>query len=322
MAQGLLSQARPALTALGGLVVLLQAYKLAVWVNVHFLRHSSLKRYLKPKTGNASWALVTGATDGIGKGLAEELCKQGFNVVLHGRNESKLEKVKTDLLNKHPECQIRTLRIDASNEASSAEAFSHAAFALSDIELRVLVNNVGGTGGLPAFVPLSERTQDEVGTFIDMNARFPTEITRALLPQLRKNSPSLIVNIGSCTSEFGLPYLSVYSGTKSYNKGWSESLASEMQAEKTGIEVLCIMTSAVATENYAKPHSLFVPGARQYAKHTLDKVGCGKSVVFGYWAHQIQAVLFQNLPRSLARRAMIDVGKQEKAEEEKKLRSK
>lgn len=323
MASNLLQHVAPGLTALGGLVALYHAYKVATFINVHFLHRSALRRYLKTRKGDeAGWALVTGSTDGIGKGFAEELCHRGFNIVLHGRNESKLENLEKCLSQKYPKSQIRILRIDAAQEASSPEAFSRAVTSLSDIDLKILINNVGGSSGLPSFVPLSERTSEQVGAFMDVNARFPTEITRALLPLLQKSSPALVMNIGSCTSEFGIPYLSVYSGCKAYNKGWSESLASEMQAEKTGVEVLCIMVSAVATDSYPKSLSVLIPSARKMASSALEKVGCGRSVVFGYWGHQVQALMMDYLPASVTRRAVIDIGKQEKVEEEERFRGK
>lgn len=261
----------------------------------------------------------TGATDGIGKGFAEELCERNFNIVIHGRNEQKLEALKRSLEQRSPGVEVRTLQIDAGNEASKDEAFARAASAVKDINLKILINNVGGSGGLASFRSFQERSSSEVSAFLDINARFPTEITRSLLPHLRTQTSALVLNIGSSTSEFGLPYLGVYSGCKAYNKGWSQSLAAEMKAERADVEVMCVLVSAVATDNAPRDLSLTVPSARQMARYSLHKVGCGQSVVFGYWAHALQAAIFDSLPKWIREKAVIDIGKMEKAEEEKRM---
>jgi len=69
------------------------------------------------------------------------------------------------------------------------------------------VNNVGGDGGAEMTVAtLEERTNKEVLGFVDVNATFPTEITRVLLPLLRRQKSALIINIGSGVSEMAVPY--------------------------------------------------------------------------------------------------------------------
>jgi hypothetical protein len=62
-----------------------------------------------------SWALVTGASDGIGKGFAQELCSRGFNVIIHGRNEKKLLGVKKELESQWKDVQIKVFVMDAGN---------------------------------------------------------------------------------------------------------------------------------------------------------------------------------------------------------------
>ena len=210
------------------------------------------------------------------------------------------------------------MRIDAASETNDSSKFKQAADELKELNLRVLVNNVGGSGGLISFMPLHERPSDEVQKIMDLNARFPIEITKALLPQLRRNQPSLILNAGSTSSEFGIPYLSIYSACKAANRAWSRCLAAEMRAEGVDVEVLCIWISAVGTDYVPRAASLTTPTAKQMARDALDKVGCGKSLVFGYWGHEIQAMFFWSLPTWLQERLIIDVGKKEKADDEER----
>lgn len=295
-----------------------QAYKLASFIHLHFLHQSTLQRYLhiKPNAAEheAAWALVTGATDGIGRSFAEELCATGFNIILHGRNPSKLEAEREKLLSQWPQRSIRTLCIDASSP-NSQDLLSQAASELTSLNLRILINNVGGTAGKPAFYPLHERNPSDSQMFININLRFPTEITRILLPQLRNHTPALIINVSSASADFGLPYLSIYSGAKAYNQSWSRCLASEMRAEGVDVEVIALVVSAVATDNYVKPQGVFVPDAKKFAKVALGAVGCGKSVVYPYWGHRVQSYLFELMPIWVAERIVVRVGRREMAEE-------
>ncbi|KXS97642.1 hypothetical protein AC579_1169 [Pseudocercospora musae] len=294
---------KPALAviaSIGGLWATSQTSNLAASFYMYFLRRTSLGRYSKTSSGKAAWALVTGATDGIGRGFAEELCQRAFNVVLHGRNQEKLENERQKLLERWPQREVKLLKIDAATAQ------------LKDVDLKVLVNNVGGSGGMASFQPLHERAPRDVARFINTNATFATELTKAFLPQLQKNVPALILNIGSAVSDFGLPYLSVYSGTKAYVKGWSSSLHAEMRADGHDIEIMCLLVAAVGTDYSPRPETLFEPNTRTLAKSALDIVGCGRSSVFPYWPHALQASFFQALPRVIAEAAVIERGKQER----------
>ena len=228
--------------------------------------------------------------------------------------------MKSKLEKSYPDRRFRTVRIDAGEETTDSAAFKRVADELKDLNLRILINNVGGGGGMASFVPLPNRPSDEIQRIMDINARFPIEITKALLPQLQKNQPSLIMNIGSSSSEFGIPYLGIYAGCKSANKAWSTSLAAEMKAEGLDIEVLFILVSAVSTEYVTRASSLFVPNAKQMATYALDKVGCQKRLVFGYWPHEVQARFFMALPTFVQERAVIDIGKKERASDEARQR--
>ncbi|KAK4508417.1 hypothetical protein PRZ48_002155 [Zasmidium cellare] len=320
MASILPDTARLVLTVLGGLGATYYSLKTLSYLHLHFIRRNTLDRYKTDSDKGSAWALVTGATDGIGRAFAVELASRGFNVFIHGRNEQKLESLKKRLQEQHPKVQFRTLIMDAGKEINDSAAFEKAANELSQVNLKVLVNNVGGASGLLSFMPLHERPSDQIRTIMDINARFPIEITRALLPQLRANNPALILNVGSTSSEFGIPYLSVYASCKAANRAWSRSIASEMRAEGVDIEVLCLWISAVATDYVPKATSLFVPSAQQLARYGLQKIGCGKSTVFAYWAHEIQANMFWILPEWIQTQAIVDIGKQEKLDDEARNR--
>ncbi|SMR52343.1 unnamed protein product [Zymoseptoria tritici ST99CH_1E4] len=310
------------LTAAGGLVLVYQLYRLYSFIHLHFLHKGSLQRFHRSSDGDKqpAWALVTGATDGIGRAVAEELCEEGFNVVIHGRNEAKLTKERKKLLDRWPDRQIRTLQLDAAEDVNNSSKMGEAAASLKDINLKIIVNNVGGAGGRASFTALSERTAEDCEYITNMNLRFPTEITRLLMPQMKEQNSGLIINVGSASSEFGLPYLSIYSGCKAYNKSWSRSLSSEMIAEGVDVEVLCVIVGAVATDNVQREKSLFVPDANQIARCSLNLTGSGSVVEFAYWGHALQAALVASMPEWLTTKIMVQRGKQEKIDEDLRMK--
>jgi 17beta-estradiol 17-dehydrogenase / very-long-chain 3-oxoacyl-CoA reductase len=303
----------------GGALTVYALYKLLDFTNLHFVRPSSLPRYFHAPGGRNArpWALVTGASDGIGKGFAEELCFRGFNVILHGRNEEKLNKVKEELSAQWPDRMVRIIVIDA-HHVSNDIAIEGLAMALKEVYITVLINNIGGAGPVhPAWKELHKRTGKEVDAFIDVNLRFSTHITRALLPILLRNTPSLVLNVGSFAGDIPTAYATVYSGAKAYNMAWSRSLKAEMVAQGKDVEVLGILVGATQSGREKRETSFFVPSSRRLACTALDKVGSGKAIVTAYPPHALQKAFVDLLPPWVVERMMIPIAKEEKGKEDK-----
>ncbi|MCJ1292495.1 hypothetical protein MMC34_004046 [Xylographa carneopallida] len=265
-----------------------------------FLRPSSLPKHQHgPK---ASWALITGASDGIGYGFAEELCARGFNVILHGRNKQKLEKCAAKLTQDFPSRENRLFIADASIGSIPSDELLKL---ISDIQLTVLINNVGGTHPLSApFKNLEEHTLEEIEKVINLNAGFTTQITKILLPTLIRNGPSLVLNIGSMAYLAG-PWISVYAGTKGYLLSYSNALQTELQADGKDVTVHAVLVGAVSTNGLKAETSLFVPSARVEAQAILDNVGCGSVQITPYFPHAIQKFFLTNAPQTIVRTFMV-----------------
>lgn len=282
---------------------------------MYFLRRSSLHKYTRASHGGRdTWALITGSSDGIGKGLAEELCSRGVNVVLHGRNKDKLQDVKDSLLQRWPARQVRVLVFDSGFDASNESKLEEIRESLKDINLRILINNVGGNGAAqPLIASFLSRSSSDVGQFIDVNIRFTTEITRVLLPQLIKNQPSIVFNNGSGVSEFPVPEMEMYSGTKAYMQSWSRSLRLELQAAGEDVEVLHLQLGGVVSNTARRLETFLVPSARNFAKYVLESAGCGREVIWPYWPHALQFGFIIGLPSWIRNPLVIEMMKGQKA---------
>ena len=149
---------------------------------------------------------------------------------------------------------------------------------VQDINVTVLVNDIGGVVGIvsPEFKTLTTHTTREVNDLIGRNGRFMTHVTRALIPLLEKNQPSLILNIGS---------MGAVITRQQRPKTW---LNAEMKAENKDIEVLRILVGNTRTD--LRPgvvESAMTPSLRTMAKAALNKVGCGKSALVGCFPHAL-----------------------------------
>ena len=276
-----------------------------------YTRSSSIKRYLY---SDSPWALVTGASDGIGLGIAQELATKGFNVILHGRNPDKLERTRIQLQREHKSLQFKIAVLNASTATS--QQIDDLVLNLNDLNLTVLVNNVGGGVKIQ---PLERSTPEEVDFAINVNARFPTQLTRALLPKLsRPDGPTLIMNIGSL-ADAGVPYATVYGGSKAFNMAMSSSLAVEVKVEDKNIEVLAIPIGRVTDCSHnEEPSSFFTPTARTMGRACVDCVGCGRIVVVGYIGHAIQKLIIDLLPSLVFEMLVVPNMKERKEEDERK----
>lgn len=274
-----------------GLLVLLRLIYLFFNFVYTYIRPSSILKY---KTDGA-YALVTGATDGIGKAIALELATKGFNLILHGRDSDKLDLVTREALTIDPLLDIRSFIQDSS--IKSIPDISE----IQHLPIKVLVNNVG-IGPIKAFPQFSTA---DIDATVNVNILFPTYLTHCLLPFLSKGS--LILNISSYAGIHPPPYLAVYAATKAYNDAFSKSLSVELDT----VEVISILTGSVHTGSNKKPVSFLRPSSGHFAKKVLSVVGCGKKSVMPYWPHAVQTYIISLLPEQMMDKAMKNAMQQE-----------
>lgn len=261
------------------------AYRILRFAWLYFLRPSSLSRYLLPN----AYGLVTGASDGIGRAIAHELAARGFNVVLHGRNQIKLDAVQASIQAAHPTRKVRTVIADAT--ASGTDLHGAVAAIAKELEtnldgpLTVLYHNCGGTQPQRyAYLTLREMHATEIDEMINLNARFHVQLTRALLPLLEKEveggsgkQPALIMHNGSMAGAVAMPYLTTYAAGKVYGNSFFVALGREMKLTNPRIETISVLVAQVTdTAYFSLDPSLFKPSSRHFAKSVLDRVGCGQ----------------------------------------------
>jgi 17beta-estradiol 17-dehydrogenase / very-long-chain 3-oxoacyl-CoA reductase len=227
---------------------------------------------------NRSWALVTGGTEGVGQGFAQELASRGYNIILTARRQERLDQVCNELSEEF-DCNTRNIVCDASD--TSEDNIQKVVDAVQDIDLAVLVNNVGFNTAIPE--SLEQMGVSNAARMIVVNCVFPSMLTTALIPQLASRERSAVVNVSSIASYLPGALMVPYAASKAFNRMFSTSLSAELEPQ--GIDVLCVTPGYVlSASNPIKEESLMVITARHHAKCALDKMNA-RMCLFAYWGH-------------------------------------
>lgn len=265
--------------------VALVGYKVVVpflvGVYKHFLRPGKkLKKY-------GEWAVVTGATDGIGKALAKEFVKAGLKVLLISRTESKLKEVAAEL-------GAEYVAVDYSN--FDDEKMAKVKKALDGKDIGILANNVGMS--YPFTKYYHELTEKECSDLLALNLESTMLMTKLVLDFMVPKKRGAIVNTSSAAGTQISPLLAGYSGVKGGIVMFSKSLAAELKP--LGIDVQ-VQTPLFVTTKLAKikKSSLTVPTPSTYAKAAVNAIGYDVACS-PYWAHALQLFLMDLLPSSIA----------------------
>jgi short-subunit dehydrogenase len=184
-------------------------------------------------------ALITGASRGIGRELADLAARDGYDVILVARSGSILDRVAADLRQKW-NCTVFVIAKDLTRTESAAELFE--AVQQQPVELEVLVNNAG-FGLLGKFWELD--LNEQLG-MVQLNVAALTALTRLFLPKLIERRRGMIMNIASTAAFQPGPLMSVYYATKSYVLSLSEAIHNE--AKNFGVTVTCICPGPTSTD--------------------------------------------------------------------------
>ena len=185
-------------------------------------------------------ALITGASAGLGAEFARQLAPIASRLILVGRRADRLTALAAELQASRSDLRIDTIAADLS-QSSERERLA-VQIIREEIPLNLLVNNAG-LGDLGTF---DDADWSRLAPVLDVNIVALTHLTHLLLPMLRSQRPSGILNVSSVAGFYPLPEMAVYAATKAYVTSFSEAL--RMELAPAGITVTALCPGPVPTE--------------------------------------------------------------------------
>ncbi|XP_072464102.1 very-long-chain 3-oxoacyl-CoA reductase-B-like [Notamacropus eugenii] len=237
-----------------------------------------------------AWAVVTGATSGIGRSYAHELARRGFNIVLVSRDLNKLHREAEDIARLHGK-ETRVIQVDFTGGLEIYEAVETA---LEGLDIGILVNNVGMTPKEQAGKILSLQNAGKKFTDVmNCNMLSMIQMTRIILPQMVARSRGVIINISSEAGTQPVPFLALYGATKAFMNSFSQAVALEYQNSGVIIQTL---TPLLVSSNMSKvpPVRFLVKSSDEFVREALDTVGVS-NFTSGCFLHFVHSLLLSPL---------------------------
>jgi short-subunit dehydrogenase len=247
------------------------------------------------------WALVAGASKGLGAEYARQLAEKGFNLVLVARQSDLLNTLSTELHNRH-RVQVRPFVFDLSHPDSARQIFEQTA----DLEIGLFIYNAAIAPVATFFnQPLEQHLQ-----MIETNMRTPLSLVYAFGRIMQIRHKGGIILMSSLSAMQGSALISHYAATKAYNAVLAEGLWDELRQD--GVSVIASLPASIATPHYLadlpqgkrSPTPALLP--QQVVTETLAALGKQSMVVPG-WRNRLSAFFLRLLPREWVVRLMGQV---------------
>jgi short-subunit dehydrogenase len=186
--------------------------------------------------------VISGATKGLGRAIAEVFAAEGFDVAVCARTESDLTDMQADWAARFERSKLHVLPADMGKKS---DVIDFADFAVEQLGAPdVLVNNAG------LFLPgrVSDEAEGTLQTLLDINLMSAYHLTRAMLPAMRVRRQGHIFNMCSVASKIAYPYGGLYSIAKFALLGFSKALREELKPD--GIKVTSVMPGATWSDSW------------------------------------------------------------------------
>ena len=237
------------------------------------------------------WAVVAGASEGMGAEFARQLSARGLKVILIARRQTVLEELAARLPG---ESRCLPLDLGAPDAAEKIAAFTR------ELDVGLLVYNAA----LSPIGPFLDQPLADNLRAIDVNVKTPTALAHHFAPRLVKRGRGGLMLLSSLTAFQGSPFVSTYGATKSFNLSLAEGLWAELRSQ--GVDVLSVCAGATATPNLLKAVRKAPPGMQQpeeVVREALAALGSGPVLIPGRFNRFASFVL----RRFLSRRATIQI---------------
>ena len=244
---------------------------------------------LTERYGEGSYALITGATDGIGKEFCIQLAKLKFNLILVSRNIEKLKKVSDELKNKFINLQTILIEFDFSKKFSikDYEKIFLNNKEIKNLDISILINNIG-ISQRELFINYS---LEFIMDTININIVSQSLLTKIFINKLlNRNKKSAIISMSSYSATLPLILSSIYCASKIYDDYLIRAIAEENKGKN--IDFLSVRPQYVNTPSRAEHKKEFKAISTEECVTGIFQDLGYETVTNGYWSHCIKGVIF------------------------------
>lgn len=198
-------------------------------------------------------ALITGASEGIGKCFSQVFAKQGHDLVLVARNAEKLELLAAELQASYP-ITVTTIPMDLIPHDAAEKLFVEVA--KRELQIDILLNNAG----MMQIEPFCSSDPEKMNNLLHLNINALVNMTRLFSGPMIGRVKGKIINVGSIASFMPTPNFSVYGATKAFVLSFSEGISQELKG--SGVTVTCVCPGMTETDMLAQAEGLekYIPG--------------------------------------------------------------
>lgn len=235
----------------------------------------------------SQWAVVTGASSGIGKAIAQQLASEGMNLVLVSRRKAELAA---------PQVQVESISLDLEDPKSLNRLFEFTEG--KSIQPALLVNNAGfGVYGEFRTLDLARQL-----AMVQVNCATVVGLTGIYLPGMVERGKGDILIVASTASFQAVPYQSTYAASKAFDLIFAEGIAEEV--ERFGVRVCALCPGQTKSEfhevaNEPIPKGMSIHSAEEVARIGLDALRSGKHHVICGFSNRMGMELQRLAPRRL-----------------------
>lgn len=255
------------------------------------------------------YALVTGASKGIGKAFALLLAKSGYNLLLVARSETDLREL-SEFIQKEHRVKALYLATDLSTDTAALQVSDWCTEHTN--QLSVLINNAGyGLWGNFAEMPIAEQLN-----MLNLNLNVVIQLTHHLLPLLSQQKQAYILNISSTAAYQAVPTLALYAASKSFVLSYSRALRYELKESPVSVSCLCPGPTATGFSSRAGMDALadlaekFNMSPEDVAEIGLKGLFRKKAEIVPGFLNKLSAFGATHLPKSLIERITANLYKQ------------
>lgn len=253
----------------------------------------------------SKWALVTGATAGIGESFTRLLASKGFNIALVARDEARLHERAAALREKYG-VQTYVLSADLATVQGCAAVEDY----IKEFEIEVLINNAGF--GINKAFTVSDLNAEQ--DLLDVLVRTPMRLMHTILPAMKERNSGTIINVSSVASFIAG---GTYSASKSYLTVLSESLHTELRGTNVKMSALC--PGFTRTEFHQRgrmkmnglPSFMWLDSDQLVATSWSDAQS-GKAVSIPGWQYKLLVALISVMPRPMVRKVGMNLRKRQR----------